>query len=67
MKRKSLNQWNLAVKVVKAKSKADAYRIAIHLLNPTQSEFDRAQEQADRDMFGTIVIHSAKTWPHKNQ
>lgn len=61
--KKQLVQWNLDVTVMKAKTKGDAHRVAIHLLNPTQREFDDAQERAERDMFGTIVLHTKKTWP----
>jgi hypothetical protein len=60
-----LNQWNEDVTVIHATHRTDAHRIAIHLLNPTQEEFDRAQEQAERDGFWQIVIHTPFTWPRK--
>lgn len=61
-KTSKLNQWNLGVRVVKAKI-GDSHKIGIHLLNPDQYEFDRAQESADRDGFGKIYLHSCRTWP----
>jgi len=54
------------VKVIKAKSQKDQNRVAIHLLNPTQSEIDDAMERAERDLFPAIVLHTVATWPSRD-
>jgi hypothetical protein len=49
--------------VVKAKSKADATMQAIHLLNPSDEELERAKDDAFSQGFPRIVIHTKRTWP----
>jgi hypothetical protein len=49
--------------LAKARTKADAGKQGIHLLNPTQDEITNAWERAAHDLFPIIWIHTAKTWP----
>lgn len=58
--------YMLGVKLVVAQSSMDNQRIAIHLLNPDLSEIDDALDQAERDGFEVIVLHTKLTWPSKN-
>lgn len=49
--------------VVKARSRADARKIGIHLLTPDETELDRAQDDAWSKGFKTIYVHTKRTWP----
>lgn len=51
------------IRVINAQSKKDAYRVAIHLLEPDCDELEDALYRADRDLFNTIVVHTQQTWP----
>lgn len=53
---------NIAIK----NATKDSYiKQGIHLLNPSLDELEDAIIQASRDLYETIYIHSAKTWPNK--
>ena len=54
-------------KVKKARTKKDAGKIGIHLLNPNINELDEAQNRAISNGFKSIWIHSDKTWPNNQK
>lgn len=64
---KNQNLLNLAknngIKILTAKTEKDCNRVAIHLNNPTSAEIEEAIYRATTDLFETIVIHTALTWP----
>jgi hypothetical protein len=51
------------IKIIHATTIEDQKLIAIHVLNPTFSELEDALEQAERDLFPMVVIHTTFTWP----
>lgn len=50
------------INVKQASTKSDGLCVAIHLLNPSQRKLEQAIEQAERDMFPTVMIHNESTW-----
>jgi hypothetical protein len=57
---------DLGVRIIPANFD-DNNRIAIHLLNPSLSEIENALEQAERDNFPLICVHSSMSWPTENE
>lgn len=51
------------IEVCKATKIKDRNAIAIHLLNPTKSELERAIEDAIANLFNRVVVHTNVTWP----
>lgn len=51
------------IDILLARRPEDGRKVAIHLYEPSRSEFEDAIDRAHRDGFETIVIHTAQTWP----
>ena len=54
----------MGIEIVNARTKNDAYKVAIHLLNPVMDDLERAIFMAEQNGFNTIVIHSRQTWAY---